>query len=65
MAELLLRILKRAGQTVNNPFAMNDGYTLPKHGEAQLDWQAVSGDFYKVSKELNKVVNRELKEHVR
>lgn len=65
MAELLLRVLKRAGQVVNNPFAMNEGYTLPKRGDAQKDLQRVANDFYAVTKDLNKTANRELKEHVR
>jgi hypothetical protein len=65
MADLLLRFLVKAGHALNNPFAMNQGYLLPRHGDGRRDWQRVAGDLHVVSKDLKKIANRELKEHGR
>ena len=43
MADLLLRALIKAGHALNNPFAMNQGYILPRHGDGRRDWQRVAG----------------------
>ena len=65
MANTLLRALVKAGHALNNPFAMNQGYTLPRHGDGRRDWQRVAGDLHVVSKDLKKIAIRELKEHGR
>lgn len=63
MAELLMRALARAGRSINNPFAMNQGYVQPRAGDAQRDFGKVMGDMRKVGKDLREVTQKELKRY--
>lgn len=65
MAELILRALARAGRSINNPFAMNQGYVYPRAGDAQHDFSKVVGDMRKVGNDLTKTTRKELKKHGR
>lgn len=65
MAELILRALARAGRSINNPFAMNQGYVQPRPGDAQRDFSKVVGDMRKVGTDLREVARKELKRHGR
>ncbi len=60
MAELLFRVLARAGQTVNNPFSMNGGYTLPRPGDSRHDFSKIAADMGKVGSDLRKTARMEL-----
>lgn len=64
MAELLLRALARAGQTMPNPFSTGRDYVRPQRGEIARDFQRVAKDMNTVSKDLDKTVQRELQRHV-
>lgn len=63
MAELLLRVLARAGQTIQNPFLMGRDYVRPERGEIARDYQKVVKDMSVVSKDLKKTAQRELQRH--
>ena len=63
MAEVLMRALARAGRSINNPFAMNQGYVQPRAGDAQRDFAKIVGDMRKVGKDLQVVAQKELKRH--
>lgn len=65
MAELILRALMQAGRVINNPFAMNSGYVLPKRGDAQADLTKVVGDMRMIGKDLDKIARQEAKRHGR
>ena len=64
MAELLLRVLARAGQTIPNPFSTGRDYVRPQRGEIARDFHKVAQDMNMVSKDLKKTVQRELQRHV-
>jgi hypothetical protein len=63
MSELILRALMQAGRVINNPFAMNNGYVLPKRGDARSDFTQVVGDMRTVGKDLSKTIRQETKRH--
>lgn len=63
MAELLLRVLARAGQTIQNPFSTGRDYVRPQRGEIARDFQKVVKDMNTVNKDLKKTVQRELQRH--
>lgn len=63
MAELLLRMLVRAGETVHNPFSMGHQYVRPQRGDAAKDLQRVTGDMRRVGADLKKTAQDELRRH--
>jgi hypothetical protein len=63
MAKMFFRSLMQAGRVINNPFTMNNGYVLPKHGDAQLDLAKVVGDMRAVGRDLKKTALQEVKRH--
>lgn len=63
MAELLLRVLARAGQTIHNPFSMGRSYIKPRPGEINRDFQKVAKDMSSIGKDMKKTAQRELQGH--
>lgn len=63
MAEVLLKMLARAGQTIQNPFSMGGDYIRPRRGEIARDLGRVTGDMKSVGKDLKKAAQRELQRH--
>ncbi len=61
MAEMILLALMQAGRSINNPFAMNSGYVLPKRGDAQADLAKVVADMHSIGKDLDKKARQETK----
>lgn len=60
MAELLLRVLARAGHAINNPFSMGSEYVRPRHGDMTRDFHRVARDMKTVGSDLRKVAKKEL-----
>lgn len=65
MSELILRALRQAGRAIHNPFAMNSGYVLPKHGDARADALWLSTDMRAIGKDLQKTAAQEIKRHAK
>lgn len=65
MSELILRVLRQAGRAIHNPFAMNAGYVLPKHGDARADAIRLSTDMRAIGKDLKKTASHEIKRHAK
>lgn len=63
MSELILKVLARAGQTIQNPFAMGRDYVRPKKGEIRNDFRKVGKDMGVVGKDMARTVQRELQRH--
>lgn len=63
MTEFVLKLLCRAGQTVQNPFGMGAEYVRPKQGDARRDFHKIAGDMRKVGSDLRKVSQRELEKY--
>lgn len=60
MAELLLRVLARAGQTIYNPFSMGGEYVRPQKGDLARDFGRIAGDMRIVGADLTTVAVREV-----
>ena len=63
MSELIFKVLKQAGRAIQNPFAMNNGYILPQHGDTRKDAIRLSGDMRNIGRDLKKSAVEELKRH--
>jgi len=63
MSELILKALRQAGRAIHNPFAMNNGYVLPRHGDVRSDAIRLSGDMRVIGRDLKKIATQELKRH--
>jgi hypothetical protein len=63
MSELILKALRQAGRAIHNPFAMNAGYVLPRHGDSRNDAIRLSGDMRVIGSDLKKTATQELKRH--
>ena len=63
MAELLLKMLERAGQAIHNPFAMGRDYVRPQPGEITKDFHRVARDMKAVGGDLKTTVQRELQRY--
>lgn len=58
----LIHWLKRAGETVQNPFSARP-YLRPQRGDAANDFTRLTGDMRKVGNDLRKVSRRELRQY--
>jgi hypothetical protein len=65
MSERLLKALARAGRSIHNPFFAGGEYVRPKNGDAQKDFQRITGDMKVIAKNLTNVADRELRRHVK
>jgi hypothetical protein len=65
MSELILKVLRQAGRAIHNPFAMNNGYILPRHGDTQSDAIKLSGDMRVIGNDLKKTATQELNRHIK
>lgn len=60
MAEVLLRLLTKAGQQIPNPFGSERQYVKPRLGDGAGDSRTLIGDMSKIGGDLRKVAKREL-----
>ncbi|WP_194945177.1 hypothetical protein [Limnohabitans sp. DM1] len=65
MSELILKVLRQAGRAIHNPFAMNNGYVLPRNGDARIDAIKLSGDMRVVGRDLKKTATQALQRHAK
>jgi hypothetical protein len=65
MTTMIFRVLSRASRVINNPFAMNRGYVVPRRGDSANDFKRVVLDMKKVGRDLKKVSSKELAKHGR
>jgi hypothetical protein len=63
MAEILLRVLYKAGRTINNPFSMGGSYVEPRRGDAQKDIVKIVGDMRQVGQDLRKKSDQTFKQY--
>lgn len=63
MTTLLLRVLARAGRSINNPFSMGGVYVVPQRGDQARDIRNIAQDMRVVGSRLKTTTERELQRY--